>query len=425
MKRTARRGLWRRPLLGLALIAALAVPVALAHKNFPGHWVGTWSASVQGQINFAGRVSPAEGYENQTVRMIVHTTIGGQRARVWLSNTFGATPLVVGAVHIALRSSGAAIVPASDRPVTFSGRSSFTIPPGAEMLSDPVDINVPQLGDLAISIFVPNKTDPPTWHSTGLHTTYISAPGDFTASANIPDATKRTSWYWLAGVDVLAPNSTAAVVTFGDSITDGARSTVDADRNWPSELAQRLLAERGKHPDLAVLNAGISGNRIVHDMIGSNALARFGRDVVAQAGVEDVIVLEGINDIGFSNIPGQSDQAVATDDIIAGYRQLIERAHARDIRIFGGTLTPFEGATYFSQEAEAKREAVNKWIREGGAFDGVIDFDAAVRDPEHPTKLLPAFDSGDHLHPSDAGYKAMGDAVDLNLFVRSGNKKRR
>jgi len=377
---------------------------------------------MQGPFNSAGRTVPAEGFENQTVRMIVHTTIGGHRARVWLSNTFGTASLAIGAAHIAIRDNGSTIVPGSDRPLTFSGRASITIPPGAEMLSDTVALDVPESGDLAVSVYVPNKTDVATWHATGLHTTYISGPGDFTAKAEIPDAAKQASWYWLAGVDVVASSAAAAIVAFGDSITDGSKSTIDADRSWPSDLARRLLARPGEH-NLAVLNAGIGGNRIWHDQTGSNALARFGRDVLAQAGVEDVIVLEGINDIRYSNNPAQADQAVSAEDIIAGYRQLIERAHARGIRIFGGTLTPCEGEKYCLPDAEAKREAINNWTRTSGAFDGVIDFEAATRDPSHPTRLLAAFDSGDHLHPNDAGYKAMADAVDLSLFSEGAHKK--
>lgn len=420
-----RFGPGRLPRIGvaaIALAAILATPVAPARKDTPEHWVGTWSASMQGPFNSGGRMVPAEEFENQTVRMIVHTTIGGHRARVWLSNTFGTASLAIGAAHIAIHGIGSAIVSGSDRPLTFSGRASITIPPGAEMLSDAVALDVPESGDLAVSVYVPNKADVSTWHSNGLHTTYISGPGDFTAKADIPDATKQASWYWLAGVDVVASHAAAAIVAFGDSITEGVKSTIDADRSWPSDLARRLLAQSGKH-NLAVLNAGIGGNRIWHDQTGSNALARFGRDVLAQAGVEDVIVLEGTNDIRYSNNPAQADQAVSAEDIIAGYRQLIERAHARGIRIFGGTLTPCEGEKYCSPDAEAKREAINKWMRTSGAFDGVIDFEAAIRDPNHPTRFLAAFDSGDHLHPNDAGYKAMADAVDLSLFSEGTRKK--
>jgi lysophospholipase L1-like esterase len=417
----------RRIWLATAL-AALTFAIAPAARTQSGwadeHWVGTWSASMHGQISFAGRSFPNEGYENQTVRMIVHTTIGGHRARVRLSNAFGASPLVVGAAHIAVRTTGSGIAPTSDHALTFSGRGAITIPAGAEVLSDAVDIDVPESGDLAISIYAPAKTGPPTWHSTALHTTYISGPGDFTSNADISGATTQQAWYWIEGVDVAAPEGTAAVVTFGDSITDGARSTVDTNHTWPAELAQRLLARPGHTPQIAVLNAGISGNRIWHDNIGSNALERFGHDALAQAGVRDVIVVLGINDIGFSSLPGVTDQAVTADDVIAGQRQFIERAHVRGLKIFGGTLLPFDGAAYFSADGEAKRSAVNTWIRTSGAYDGVIDFDAATRDPEHPTRIQAAFDSGDHLHPNDAGYKAMGDAVDLSLFAQGKSHKK-
>jgi lysophospholipase L1-like esterase len=413
----------------LAVVAALAlavVPAAQGQTDWASeHWVGTWTASMHGQISFAGRNVPNDGFENQTVRMIVHTTIGGHRVRVRVSNAFGATPLTVGAAHVALRSSGSAIVPASDRPLTFSGRPAITIPAGAEVLSDAVDLDVPQSGDLAISIYAPAKTGPATSHSTGLHTTYISGPGDFTSRAEIADATTQACWYWIEGVDVTAPQETAAVVTFGDSITDGARSTVDANHTWPSELAERLLTGRGHTGQIAVLNAGISGNRIWHDMIGPNGLERFGHDALAQAGVRDVVVLLGINDIGFSNIPGVvPDQAVSAEDVIAGLDQFIVRSHVRGLRVIGATLLPFEGATYYSSDAEQKRAAVNNWIRTSGAYDGVIDFDATMRDPQHQTQLLAAFDSGDHLHPNDAGYKAMGDSIDLLLFAEGKQRKK-
>lgn len=420
--RLGRRQICLAGILALALVLSVA-PAALARRAPSGEiWVGTWSASMQGPINFGGRATPTEGFDNQTVRMIVRTSIGGSRVRVRLSNAFGAAPLVLGATHIAIRSSGSAISPESDRALTFSGRSSITIPPGAVMVSDPVDLEVPELGYLSISIYVPNKTGVPTWHGTGLHTTFISGPGDFTAKPDLPQATTQASWFWLAGVDVTAPQGTGAIVAFGDSITDGARSTVDADQSWPSQLAWRLLREGSdREPRLSVLNAGISGNRIWHDQIGNNALERLDRDVLVQTGVEEMIVLEGVNDLGFSNTPAAADQAVSADDIIAGLRQIIERAHTRGIKVIGGTLTPFEGANYASPEAEIKREAVNSWIRNGGVFDAVIDFEAAVRDPQHPTKSLPAYDSGDHLHPNDAGYKAMADAIDLSLFSQTAS----
>ncbi len=417
-----RRELWFSAVMATVLLWGSS---ARTQNNWANeHWVGTWSASMHGPIVFGGRSVPNDGFENRTVRMIVHTSIGGHRARIRLSNEFGTAPLVIGAAHVAVRSSGAVIVPSTDHALTFSGRGSITIPPRAEILSDAVDLDVPQTGDLAISVYVPGKTGPPTRHSTGLHTTYVSGPGDLTSKTDLANTSTSESWYWVEGVDVTAPKETGAVVTFGDSITDGARSLVDTNHTWPAELAIRLLAQPAGSPHLAVLNAGISGNRIWHDQIGPNGLERFGHDALAQAGVRVVIVMVGINDIGFSNLPGAVDEGVTADDVIAGQRQFIERAHVRGLKVIGATLLPFEGATYYSPDAEVKRAAVNNWIRTSGAYDGVIDFDATMRDPQHPTKIQAALDSGDHLHPSDAGYKMMGDAVDLTLFAEpKGTKK--
>lgn len=412
--------------LGLLLFAVFLItgslsasPSARGQKNWVDeHWIDTWSASMQVPFVLPGRPPVSQGFDNQTVRMIVHTSVGAHRARVRLSNQFGKDALVIGAAHIALRARAGAIVPASDHALTFSGRPSFTIPAGAMVISDPVDMEIPELGDLVISVFVPGKIDAPTQHGTGLHPVYVAGPGDFTGKAEIAEVTNLQSWFFLSGVDVTAPKDAGVIVAFGDSITDGARSTVDANAAWPSELARRILAGQNGHHRLAVVDAGISGNRVLHDLIGDNALRRFDTDVIAQPGVKYVIVLEGINDIGFPNSPFGGGQAVTADEIIGGLNQLVERAHLHGIAIFGGTLTPFEGATYANADGEAKRVAVNNWIRTSGVFDGVVDFEAAVRDPQQPTRMLAAYDSGDHLHPNDAGYKAMGDAVDLALFAR-------
>jgi lysophospholipase L1-like esterase len=395
----------------------LAVSVATPSKGSGAHehWVGTWAASPEPAT---GGLGTSQAFENQTLRMIVHTSVGGRRVRVRLSNAYGAGALKIGAAHIALTSQASAIQPGSDHVLTFSGAPAIAIPPGALALSDPVDLSVPDLSDLSVSVYVPENTGLATWHATGHHATYISGPGDFTGVADMASASTKPSWYWLCGVDVLAAANIQTVVAFGDSITDGARAKPDSNSDWPSELARRLVARKG--PKLAVINEGISGNRILHDGVGRNALARFDADVLAQEGVRYVIVLESINDIGFSaaRIPGieAASQGVTAEEIIRGLRQLVERAHEHGILIFGGTLTPFEGALYATPDGEAKRQAVNAWIRTGGAFDGVIDFEAAVRDPSRPTKILVADDSGDHLHPGDAGYKAMGDAVALSLF---------
>jgi lysophospholipase L1-like esterase len=343
------------------------------------------------------------------LRQIVHTTVGGDRVRVRLS-TFGASALVIGTAHIALRSAGAAIVPGSDRTLTFGGQPSTTIPPGALVLSDPVNLEVPALGDLAVSIFVPGITGPATWHFEALQTSYISPPGDFTASAVMPVDSTTQGWFWLAGVEVMASKQTGAIVTFGDSITDGTRSTPDMNNRWPDRLARRLMDQPGNHK-MGVLNEGIAGNRVLHDIIGPNALARFDRDVLSQTGVAHVIVLLGGNDIGFEAF--RPAEAVTAGQIIEGHRQFIGRAHARGLKIYGATLTPFE---LLSPAQEVKRQEVNRWIRTSGEYDAVIDFDAVMRDPSLPTRLNPDYDSGDHLHPNDLGYQVMGNAIDLKLF---------
>jgi len=324
---------------------------------------------------------------------------------------------MVGAAHVALHGKGSAIAPGSDRVLLFNGKATAMIPAGAQMVSDAVDLEVPALGDLAISVFVPGDSGPPTLHAVGLQTTYISAPGrDLTGQATIEDATTADYWCWLSGVDVLAPTDAASIVAFGDSITDGATSTVNTNRSWPSILAQRLQSNRATK-DLAVVNEAISGNRLLHDFIGTNALARFERDVLSEPGVKWVTLLEGINDIGFSNLPNAAaGEAVTADDVIGALRQIVERAHVHGIKVLGGTLTPYEGAAYYTEKGEAIRQAVNQWIRTSGAFDALVDFDAVVRDPKNAKQIRAEFNISDHLHPNDAGYKAMADAIDLAIF---------
>jgi lysophospholipase L1-like esterase len=373
-------------------------------------WIGTWATSPE-----AGTTS----FDNQTLRLIVHTSIGGDNVRIRISNAYGTASLVIGAAHIALRSTGPQIVSTSDRVLTFSGQSSITIPPGALIVSDPVKLNVPTLGDLAVSIYLPDNTGSATFHAEGKQTSYISSTGDFTGSIAFPTSSTTLSSFFLTDVEVQAFKTASAIVTLGDSITDGTASTPDTNHRWPNFLADRLQASHRDHDrDLGVLDQGISGNRILHDIAGTNALARLDRDVFSQTGVQYATVLLGINDIGFSGITGFTDQAVSADDIIAGLTQIIERAHERGLTIFGCTLTPFEGTFpgYFTPEGEVKRETVNEWIRTSSLYDAVIDFDKAIRDPSHPTRMLPAYDSGDHLHPNDAGYMAMANAIDLSLF---------
>jgi lysophospholipase L1-like esterase len=359
------------------------------------------------------RPPPPATVQNQTLREIVHTTIGGDKVRVVLSNVFGTAPLEVGGAAIALQSDGAAVDPASIKKVTFNGQPKATVLAGATLVSDAVEMKLAPLANLAIDLYIPGEigvgTSPATTHNGASQTSYISTVGDHTGEVSLPIDRPFGAWLALARVEVAAPEGTRAVVTFGDSITDGARSTVDANARWPDELARRLESQKR---GVAVLNAGISGNRVLTDGPGYSALARFDKDVLMQTGVTHVIVLEGINDIGL----GRANATPSADELIAAHRQLIARAHARGLKIYGATLTPFEGAAYYTPQGEAKRQALNNWIRTSGEYDGVIDFDKVARDPAAPSKFASAVDSGDHLHPGDAGYKAMGDAVDLALF---------
>lgn len=390
------------------------------------HWVATWAASPQARAGGPPRApqpgatpNPAQAasFKDQTLRMVVHTSIGGSRARVQFSNAYGTAALMIGAAHIALYIKDGAIVPGSDHALTFDGKPSFSIPPGALAVSDPLNLAVPKLGDLAISVYFPNDTGPQTMHSTGLHTTYI-INGDATGVAALADIPTSRSWYFLSSVDVTAPASTGLIVAFGDSITDGATSTNDANQSWPSQLAARLLANPAT-ANLAIVNQGISGNRVLREGTATNALARFDRDVIAQPGVKWVMMLEGINDIGQGTRANAApENAVTADDLIAGMKQLVDRAHMHGIKAVGCTVTPYAGAAYYSDKGEEVREAYNNWIRTGGAFDAVVDFDKATQDPANPKQIRPTFNIMDHLHPNDAGYKAMADAVNLSIFTR-------
>jgi lysophospholipase L1-like esterase len=365
-------------------------------------------------------------FENQTIRMVIRPTVGGERVRIRLSNAFGTSALKIGSAHIALSSQEAKFIPETDRPLTFAGKPSISIPPGAPALSDAVDLKVSRFTEIAVSIFLPEKTASSTVHFWGQHKTYISGTGDFSGKTEMPNGTTSASWYWLADVELWASDQTRATVTLGDSITDGVGAPQGDYTDWPDLLANRLAAEQGD--SIAVLNAGIGGNRILHDGAGVNALARFDRDVLAQPGVVNLIVLEGINDIGWPHMrPKLPDgtapkempfvhEVVSAQELIIGLQQVIERAHEHGIRVFGATLTPYEGADYYSEDGEATRQAVNQWIRTSGAFDAVFDFDAAVRDPNHPSQFREGYHSGDHLHPSATGYKAMANAVDLTIL---------
>lgn len=375
------------------------------------HWVGTWTAAP----------APAEGVAlaNQTLRMNPRISLGGDTFRVRLSNAYGTGKLRIGAAHIGRRAAGATVVAGSNRALTFGGVTEATIATGALLISDPVHMSLPALADVSVSIYLP-ETIPASFQITGRYarqTNYISPLGNFSADEAMPVGKIVDDWYFLSGLDVVTDATTGGIVCLGDSLTDGNISTHDAYCRWPDQLARRLFARSGGRT-MAVMNQGLGGNRILHDQRGSSGLRRFDRDVLASPGVTHAIICLGINDI--RNRMGRADENVTAEQMIAGLKQLALRARARGIKFFGGTLPPFENETFFpgawTPEGEAKRQAVNNWIRTGGAFDAVIDFEAGVRDPDHPTRMLPVYDCGDHLHQSDVGYNRLGDIIDLSLF---------
>ena len=396
-------------------------------------WVGTWGTAPAGPPLAA----QTQSFSNQTLRLIVHTSIGGPRVRIRISNELGTRPLRIGEAHVARRQAGAAIVDGSDRPLTFSGMRSIVIPPGAPVLSDPVDLDVPALSDLAVSLHLPDTVQATTIHGSAFQTNYVSLPGNFTSAATLPTERTLTSWPFLTEVDVNTP-ANAAIVALGDSITDGSNTTIDTNRRWPDLLALRLQTTRdlvsapngiatllAPNARLGVVNRGIGGNRLLRDPgewppFGRAVLARFDRDVLATAGVRHVVLLIGINDIGHPGTGAMpASDGPTAEDLIAGYRQVIARARAHGIAIHGATLTPFEGTTfpgYFTAQKEAVRQAVNRWMRESREFDSLIDFDHALRDPAQPSRLLAKYDSGDHLHQNDAGMAALAEAIPLELF---------
>ena len=375
-------------------------------------WVGAWSTTP---------LVGSTGFTDRTLREIVRPALGGDELRIRLTNAFGTDGVVIDDVTVAVRESGAALVAGSVRPVTFGGARRVVVPAGAEVLSDAVPLTVAAQQDLAVSLYLPGPTGPATRHSTALTTSYVAA-SDHAADGSANAFTSTVgSWYFLDGVDVRSVRAKGAVVALGDSITDGTNSTVDANRRYTDDLARRLLAgPRGRV--LSVLNEGASGNRLLTDAgsSGVSAQQRFDRDVLAQIGVRGVILLEGINDIGH-NLGPVSGSPVTAQDLIDAMSNIIRAAHGHGLWIIGGTLLPIGGSKYDgpdSPDAEAKRLAVNSWIRTSSTFDGIVDFDAAVRDPADPSRFLPAYDSGDHLHPNDAGYQAMADAIDLNLLYQ-------
>jgi lysophospholipase L1-like esterase len=374
------------------------------------HWVGTWTATP----------APAEGvaFADQTLRMYAHVSLGGDLLRIRLSNAHGMGKLVIGAARVALRDKGPAIVPGSDRRLTFGGREGVTIAAGAPAVSDPVELDLPALSDLAVSLYLPGEI-PPAFGVTGRYarqTHYISPPGDFTKAVEMPIGRLTDDWYFLCGVDVCVAQPAGGIVAFGDSLTDANISTLDSHVRWPDELARRLHARGGR--SFGVMNAGLGGNRILHDIRGDSGLRRFDRDVLAQPGVSHAVILLGINDI--RNRWKKPEEEASAEAMIAGLQQLAARAECAGVKIVGGTLLGFENEIFlrgaWTPAREAVRQEVNRWVREGGTFDAVIDFEKALADPEHPSRMLAAYDCGDHLHPSDLGYVKMGEAIDLSLF---------
>lgn len=419
MKRSASRV---GALLTSVVAATLVVPTAVASTPTSsessvaaveaagrGHgaeasWVGSWAAAMT-PAGAAETIS-GQGFTDTTLRQSAHLSVGGDSVRIRISNDYGTTPLVVGSVTVAPGTATAQVDPQHLQPVTFDGSSSVTIPAGAEWVSDPVPLHVADNSDLVVSMYLPGPTGPATVHPLGRATSY-HAPGDATSAATDAFAELDTSRYFLEGVDVTS-GAQGSVVFFGDSITDGYASSVDENLRYPDQVADRLLA-RPDPRQCGVLNAGISGNRVLTDAgtAGVSALARFEDDVLDQTAVRSVVLLEGINDIG------RTEGALEPEELIGVYRQFIERAHDHGIRVIGATITPYEGAGYYTEAGEADRQAVNSWIRTSGEFDDVVDFDAAVRDPQNPSQIRPEFDPGDHLHPNDAGYAEMAAAIDL------------
>ena len=376
------------------------------------HWVGTWTAAP----------APSEagyGFNNHTIRMNPRVSIGGNIIRVRVSNAYGTGPVAIGTAYVGIRDKGPAIVPGSGRKLSFNGVESATIAAGAVLLSDSVKLDVAPLADLAVSLHLPGEI-PVGFQITGRYarqTNYISPPGNFAAQDTMPVGKLTDEWFFVSGIDALASTATGGIVALGDSLTDANISTHDTYSRWPDQLARRLIARKGGRP-MAVMNQGLGGNRVLHDVRGDSGLRRFDRDVLAQPGVTHAIVMLGTNDL--RNRYAKPEEEVTADQMIAGLSQMALRAQARGVKLFAATLTPFGNETYlpgaWNPVREQHRVAFNDWIRNSGAFDGVIDFDAALRDPERPTQMLAKYDCGDGLHPSDLGYCAMGDAIDLALF---------
>ena len=416
---------------GLACAALLLAAQVPARAQAAAHWVGTWAAAPQPA--FPG---PQERYTGRTLRLVVHASIGGERWRIRLSNTYGKTPLRIAGAHLARRLHGADIDPGSDRPLTFAGHPGVVIAPGATVTSDPVQLTVPPLSDLAVSLHARGTLVADTTHALAQQTSYVTrAPVDALAAARFPRAKEIGDWPFLTGVEVDAADA-SAIVAFGDSWIDGDGSTPDANARWTDALAARLQRAGGACARVAVLNEGLIGNRLLHGSpehvmpkapdfghaLGESGLARFDRDVLQRAGAKAVVIHLGTNDLGLAGGVAPASELPSLEAFVAGYRELVERAHRAGLRAIGSTLTPVEGVTalpgYDTPEKEALRQRVNEWIRTSGTFDAVIDVDQVVRDPAHPARLLASLAAPDHLHPTDAGYAAVADAVPLDFCAR-------
>lgn len=432
---TMKKAMLRGAALSLAVLSLAGATAAAARD----HWVSAWGTAQQLAPQPAPRMPPpAAGaprpappppstpspivptptvLNDQTVRMIVRPTIAGKTIRLQFSNASGGEPVTFGSTHLAKSAGQGGIVAGTDRTVTFSGQAAVTIQPGALAISDPITLDVAAFELLAVSIHLPAETAVNTLHPLGLRTTYV-AKGDRTADATLAGAETNRSYFWLTGVEVMAPEAAGTIVAFGDSITDGYGTTPDTGRAWPDLLAERLQRDK-RTSKLSIINMGISGNRVRRDGAGLGALVRFDRDVLARPGVKWVLLLEGINDINIAAIPGiPATEAVTAEQLIAAYSQFVDRAHLHGIKVAGATILPTEGLWLYSDKTEALRQTLNGWIRNSGKFDAVVDFDAAVRDPSRPARLKPAFDPGDHVHPNDAGNAAMAAAVDIGIFAR-------
>jgi lysophospholipase L1-like esterase len=403
----------------LVLLAAGSMHVQAAE------WIGTWGAAPEPPTASRGPFPASPSFGHQTVREVVRISAGGARLRIRFTNEYGAKPLTIGAARVALADASGAPLEGTARLVSFAGRSSASIPAGAPLLSDPIDLAVKPLSVLSISLYLPDDSGPCTCHATGMQTAYVSQSGDFTDRTFVPAKTFQARAF-ISGVEVETTGPARAIVVLGDSISDGVGSTPNANRRWPDLLADRLAARHGRTA-WGVVNMGISGNRVLNDGAGQSALTRFDRDVLSVPGATQLIVFEGVNDLGISYghftgplaqiFKNQASAPKATAEaLIAGYRQIIARAHEKGIKVLGATIAPYGGAAYYSPEGEAQREIINRWIRTSGTFDGVLDFDAVLRDPQDATRIAAPLQAGDHLHGSDAGYAAVARSIDLALF---------